>query len=147
MKYSVDILHGPDLELAYHLATDFTGFEYLPSLKCWKAEKQISELGINLAVVINDVGFVPTIKTLAYQRRLEVQEILLLMREENIALSWTTDKEFRLFFQALPEIESIDRSLEIAFMRVIVKKELGVITDEHVEAMNVMKTKTTDKLF
>lgn len=142
---SIGLLRGHELEHAYYFAIGYTGFEYVPSRKCWRADLKLSEIGIMGTIAIDDIGC--DVDNSAYHIEMSQENVLALLREENISLAWTTDKKCKLQFQALPEIEEVDESLITAYMRIIIRKELGShITPEHMEKMNVFKNRTAERI-
>jgi hypothetical protein len=140
MKVSVGALKGFELELAFHFATGYSGFEFYPEYSCWRAEKKFG-FGISSVSIINDEY--GCFKGREFNKDFSDKTILRELREENIGLKWDENSNFVLYFQALPEITASSPNLAIAFMKVMIVKELGeVLSDEAVESMNLFKTRT-----
>ena len=140
MKVSVELLKDFELQLAFHYATGYSGFDYFPEYCCWRAELKLSKVGLTAVSIVNDSN--GSFRNRAYNKDFGDTTILRELRSENIGLKWDQDSNYVLYFQAFPEIEVTHPNLAIAFMKVMIKKELGdVLSDEDVEAMNLFKTK------
>jgi len=140
MKVSVELLKDFELQLAFHYATGYSGFDYFPEYCCWRAELKLSKVGLTAVSIVNDSN--GSFRNRAYNKDFSDTTILRELRSENIGLKWDQDSNYVLYFQAFPEIEVTHPNLAIAFMKVMIKKELGdVLSDEDVEAMNLFKTK------
>lgn len=136
MTIAVTSLSGPELQLAYHLANGYCGFDYYPDVKCWKAEIKVSSLFVNSIITESSDNFVNPLFTL----NLEIDSIIKLMQIENIGLRWDSDKKVELYYQALPELVATSHSLEDAFMQLRVLKEIGAeLDDQAIEKMNLFK--------
>lgn len=136
----VEALNPGQLKLAYLAATGFTKFELQASGKCWQAEKIVGKHGISMVVlVLEDGSFVEPFSCPTF---LSAECILKEMQAENICLQWDHDSNFEVFYRALPEICASDRTLEKAFMKVVIKKEIGDFLDEKtIDLLNINKTK------
>ena len=140
MKVSVELLKDFELQLAFHYATGYSGFDYFPEYCCWRAELKLSKVGLTAVSIVNDSN--GSFRNRAYNKDFSDTTILRELRSENIGLKWDQNSNYVLYFQAFPEIEVTHPNLAIAFMKVMIKKELGdVLSDEDVEAMNLFKTK------
>ena len=138
---STQSLKEHELSLAFHLATGYEIAGYYPDYKCWRAEKRHGETGLTSISVIND--FRSRFHHTAYERVLCEATIIREMRSENICLKWDRNKDYELYFAAMPEISAVSPYLAKAFMMVMVKKELGdILTASAIEAMNLNKTRT-----
>ena len=138
---SVDELALRELDLLFYLALGYSDFEYYEKLRCWRIEKPLSA-----SSKISQVGIVPDdgcfLKHHPYIMKYSTDpsSILREMRDEGIALTWGTDGECRLHFQAFPEIIAEHWSLSDAFKRVMIKKELGdLISQEDLLRANIFR--------
>ena len=140
MKVSIGVLKGFELELAFHFATGYSGFEFYPEYSCWRVEKKFGDSGLLSVSIINDDCGCFTGRE--FNKDFSDETILRELRSENIGLKWDDDSNYVLYFQALPEITASSPSLMIAFMKVMILKELGeVLSDDAVESMNLFKTR------
>ena len=134
MKVSVELLKDFELQLAFHYATGYSGFDYFPEYCCWRAELKLSKVGLTAVSIVNDSN--GSFRNRAYNKDFSDTTILRELRSENIGLKWDQNSNYVLYFQAFPEIEVTHPNLAIAFMKVMIKKELGdVLSDEDVEAI------------
>ena len=136
MTIAVSSLTGSELQLAYHLANGYSGFDYYPDVKCWKAEIKVASLFVNSIIAESNDNFINPLFTL----NLEIDSIIKLMQIENIGLRWDSDRKVELYYQALPELAATGASLEDAFMQLRVLKEIGdELDDQAIEKMNLLK--------
>ena len=142
MNISVELLKDHELLLAYHLAAGYETFEYYPDFKCWRAELKLGEMRLTAVSIIRDIG--SSFHNQIYKREMSEQQILKEMRSENIALRWDDNKNFELYYPAFPEITASHPFLPTAFMKVVVKKQLGDFLDATtIGLMNLEKIRTT----
>lgn len=140
MKLPVEFLNDTELQLAFHLATGYEGFDYFPEYSCWKAEAPLGTSGLTSLSIIEDRkgNFAPS-----FYKDISDSSILRELRSENIGLKWDENSNYILYFQALPEITATNKNLAIAFMKVMIKKEFGdVLNNEVIESINLLKTRT-----
>lgn len=143
MKISVELLKEAELQLAFHLATGYKGFDYFPDYNCWRAELELGKIGLTAVSVINDVK--GTFRNRAYYKDVSESSVLKELRSENIGLRWDHDSNYELYFQAFPEITATATDLATAFMRIMVKKKFGdMVPEDAVDAMNLFKTRTKE---
>ena len=138
MTISVDQLKGHELELAFHHATGYTGFDYYPDRNCWRAELTVGHLGIKIVSVICETG---VWHNSAYRKDFSDSKILEELKAENIGLKWDEDSNVVLYYQALPEITATRKTLKEAYMSVVIKKEIGEsISSDVIYTTNMLKT-------
>lgn len=144
MKMKVDSLKNFDLDLAYLASKGFSGFDFFEQSNCWRAERSKQEQRITEVKLIVNNEKCPFFnnKLDMFVFRLNEQSIIPTLRKENIALEWVGDKECKLYFQAFPEINAIDKDVNVAFKKLMIKKEFGdELDDRIVDEINFDKHK------
>lgn len=135
-------LSESELALAYLAATGYDSFLYFPEHKCWRAERQLSEMRITNVSIIPD-GKESNIKSNPFRFDIDEHTLLGFIRNENIGLRWDKDQRYELYFQAFPEIVSCHEELKTAYLRIVVLKEFGeILSPSIVDRINLTKTKT-----
>lgn len=143
MNTSVELFRGHELQLAFHYAIGYEGFDYFKEYDCWRAEMKYGDAGICGVSIINAQN--GRFRNRAYYKDLSDTAILRELRSENIGLQWDDDSYYELYFQALPEIRASAPDLASAYMKVMVKKRFGdSIPYEDIEKMNLLKTRTKE---
>lgn len=138
MTTSVEFLKGHELELVFHHATGYTGFDYYPDQNCWRAELTVGHLGIKIVSVICENG---VWHNSAYRKDFSDSKILEELKAENIGLKWDEYSNVVLYYQALPEITATRKTLKEAYMTVVIKKEIGdMISSDVIYTTNMLKT-------